>query len=498
MSCKITNYQYSVTLMLSRNTLRNIFAALLAAVAFSAAAELPAPVAARLAAAGVPEDALAVLVRRASDGKVILSHGAERAMQPASTMKLVTSLVALETLGPAYRGRSQLITAGTVAGGVLAGDLVLRGEGDVDLDWQAFQRMLRVARLSGIREIRGDLVIDRSAFTPARTDVGLPPFDETPEFRYNVVPDALLLNTNLVQLDIVSGEREVRVAMTPALAGVTVAADFELVERACEDWEDGWIFPDVKAARAGTIRVTLRGSFPRDCAASTAVNLLDRAVFADRLFRAEWDRLGGKFRGRTREGASPAATRVVAEHRSRPLGEVVMDVNKRSDNPITRMVYLALGVNAGAGGASTASASEREVRAWMARKGIDSDGLVLENGSGLSRTERIRPAQLAAVLEAALASAWAPEFLASLPIVAVDGGMRARLRGTPAEGARIKTGTLRDVSAVAGYVKDDAGDTYIVVAMVNHERAVKQVARPILDALLEWVVSPREVASGAR
>jgi D-alanyl-D-alanine carboxypeptidase/D-alanyl-D-alanine-endopeptidase (penicillin-binding protein 4) len=479
-------------------TLRILFAALLAAVAFPALADLPAPVAARLAAAGIPEDALAVLVRRVSDGKVILSHGAERAMQPASTMKLVTSLVALETLGPAWRGRSQLRTAGAVADGVLAGDLVLRGEGDVDLDWQAFQRMLRVARLSGIREIRGDLVIDRSAFSPARTDVGVPPFDETPEFRYNVIPDALLLNTNLVQLDIVADEREVRVAMTPALAGVTVAAEFELVERACDDWEDGWIIPEVKKPRFGPIRVTLRGSFPKGCAASTAVNLLDRALFADRLFRAEWDRLGGKFRGRTREGESPSGTRVLAEHRSRPLGEVVVDVNKRSDNPIARMVYLALGANAGAAGALTAIASEREVRAWMARKGIDSDGLVLENGSGLSRTERIRPVQLAAVLEAALASPWAPEFLASLPIVAVDGGMRRRLRGTPAaERARIKTGTLRDASAVAGYVKDDAGESYIVVAMVNHERAVKQVARPILDALLEWSVAPRERAGNS-
>ena len=156
---------------------------------------------------------------------------------------------------------------------------------------------------------------------------------------------------------------------------------------------------------------------------------------------------------------------------------------------------LAIGAHSGWKDAPTARASEREVRAWLARKGIDAEGLVLENGSGLSRTERIRPSQLAAVLEAALASPWSPEFLASLPIVAVDGAMRKRLRGTPAaERSRIKTGTLRDVSAVAGYVKDDAGETYVVVAMINHERAAKEIARPILDALLEWVVAPRELA----
>ncbi len=469
-------------------------ALVLAACALPAVAELPAAVAARLDAERIPQDAMAVYVKRVSDGKVLVAHNADRSMQPASTLKLLTSLAALETLGPGFRGRSELRTAGVVVDGVLKGDLVLRGEGDVDLDWQAFQGMLRVVRLAGIREVRGDFVLDRSAFNPARSDVGVPPFDETPEFRYNVIPDALLLNTNLVRIDMVSGQRGVRAALTPALAGVTVSAAFELVDRACDDWEDGWLIPDVKTVR-GAIHIVLRGTFPRECAASTAVNVLDRALFADRLFRAEWGRLGGKFRGRTREDETPAGTRLLAQHRSRPLGEVVVDINKRSDNPIARMVYLAMGASAGEPRVPTARAAERHVRAWLARKGIGGEGLVLENGSGLSRSERIRPAQLAAILEAALASPWAPEFVASLPIVAVDGGMRGRLQGTPAaERGRIKTGTLRDVSAVAGYLKDDEGESYIVVAMVNHERAVKEVARPILDALLQWLVAARERA----
>ncbi len=474
---------------------RFVAAAVFATVAvLPARAELPATVADRLQAAGIPEDAVGVIVRRISDGKVVLAHGADRAMQPASTLKLLTALVALETLGPAYRGRSQLRASGPVVDGVLRGDLVLRGEGDVDLDWTAFQRMLRVAWLSGIREVRGDLVVDRTAFSPARTDVGVAPFDETPEFRYNVIPDALLLNSNLLQMDLVSGARGMRVAMTPALAGVTVTPELELVDRACDDWEDGWKIPDVKTARDGSIRIVLHGTFPKECTASTAINVLDRDVFAERLFRTEWARLGGRFRGRVREAQAPAGTRLLAEHRSRPLSEILFDVDKRSDNPVARMVYLAMGAHSGTG-ASTLQASEREVRTWLARKGIDATGIVLENGSGLSRAERIRPEQLAAVLEAALASPWAPEFLASLPIVAVDGGMRRRLRGTPvAELGRVKTGTLRDVSAVAGYVKDDDGENCIVVAMVNHERAVKEVARPILDALLEWLAAPRELA----
>jgi D-alanyl-D-alanine carboxypeptidase/D-alanyl-D-alanine-endopeptidase (penicillin-binding protein 4) len=470
--------------------------ALLLALSFRAAAELPSPVRERMRAAGIPEGAMGVIVQRLSDGAILLSHGAERSLQPASTMKLVTSLAALETLGPAFRGRTELLSRGEPVDGVLTEDLVIRGGADVDFDWRAFESMLQVLRLKGVRELRADLVLDRTYFNPPRTDVGIAPFDDAPEFRYNVIPDALLLNTNLVQLDLVSDGRGVSIAMTPALENVTVDSGFKLVDRACDDWEDGWIYPEVTRRMGGAVRIRLKGEFPRQCAASTAINVLDRVVFADRLFRAAWKRLGGTFHGRTREDAAPADAHLLVEHLSRPLGEVMRDINKRSDNPIARVTYLAMGANgAPAPDVPTAKASEREVRAWLERKGIDPQGLVLENGSGLSRTERIRPAQLAAVLRAGAASPWAPEFLASLPIVSVDGGMRTRLRDSPAaERGRIKTGTLRDVSAIAGYVKNEADETYIVVAMINDEKAKKQVARPILDALVEWVAASRERA----
>ena len=238
----------------------------------------------------------------------------------------------------------------------------------------------------------------------------------------------------------------------------------------------------------GPLRITLRGDFPPNCTADTAINVIDRVVLADRLFRGLWKRLGGKFTGRTREGEAPPDARLVAEHRSRSLGEIVRDINKRSDNPITRVMFLTLGATSALPGDDvTARRADAEVRLWLERRGIDSRGVVLENGSGLSRTEMISPNQLAAVLRYAAASEWAPEIAASLPIVAVDGGMRNRLRDSPAASrARLKTGTLRDVTAVAGYVKDASGRSLVVVAMINHAIATKQVARPILDALVDW------------
>ena len=473
--------------MTTKNRLRALLAACSLPLACCAAAEVPPAIQERLRQAGLPDDALAFVAQRASDGRTVASHGPDRSVQPASTLKLLTSIVALERLGPAYRGRTLLLASGPVTNGVLHGDLVLRGEGDVDFDAQALEQVLRVARLKGVRDIRGDLVLDRTFFEPARTDVGLPPFDETPEFRYNVVPDALLLNTNLMELVLVSDTREVRVGISTPLEGVSVKSRLTLVDGDCDSWDDGWQLPEVRTLPRGRIEVVLLGTYPRDCKATTGINVIDRVNFAERMLRAMWKDLGGTFRGRARDGATPAGASVLATHRSRPLSQVVHDIDKSSDNPIARVVYLSIGA-ASPGEAPTASRAEASVRRWMAENRIDDAALVLENGSGLSRLERTTAAQLAAVLRAALASPWAPEFMASIPVVGAD--IKTRLRGVPASAnARLKTGTLRNSSALAGYVKDRDGSLYIVVAVLNDDAARKEVARPILDALVESLLT---------
>ena len=460
---------------------------------------LPQPLLDRLRDAGIPPDALGVVVRRLSDGATVLDHQGGRPMQPASTLKLVTSLAALETLGPDYRGSTELRAAGRVEQGVLHGVVVLKGLANVDFDWRALERMLHLAHMQGIREIRGDLVLDLGFFQPARADLGVAPFDEAPEFRYNVIPDALLLNTNLVQLDLASDSSRLAAAITPPLADVAVVPQMKLVDRRCQDWEDGWVIPEVKERRKGMVQIRLQGDFPRDCIASTAINVIDRVAFAERLFRTLWRGMGGRWTGRAREGDTPAGTRLLAEHRSRTLAELTRDVNKRSDNPITRVVFLTLGALSTAPGSEpTARRADAAIRSWLEDRGIGHEGIVLENGSGLSRLEKIAPAQLASVLQAGVASRWAPEFLASLPIVAVDGGMRNRLRDSPAAScARIKTGTLRDVTAVAGYVTDEARETHAVVALVNHPLAKRAAARPIVDALIDWVARSKPPPANA-
>lgn len=478
--------------MISGSCLRALVSGLcLAAWLPAAQAELPQRVAALLRAASIPEAALGAIVWRIPDGATLLSHGAEHSLQPASTMKLLTTLVALDRLGPSYRGHTQLRTNGSIEEHVLRGDLVLHGGADADLGWEALQEMLQTLRHRGIQVIAGDLLLDRRLFNPPRPDLGAAPFDEAPEFEYNLIPDALLLNGNLLRLELQSDEGEIRVSMTPALDRVSVGSDMTVNELDCTDWDKDWLPPEYSKAGDGTIRILLHGRFPKNCARSTLINVLDRVDFADRLLRMLWSSLGGKFLGTSRDAPTPAGSRLLAEHQSRPLPVVLRDINKHSDNARARLLYLTLGAVANGpaeGGSATAVLSERVVRSWLKEHHISDQGLVLENGSGLSRLERIRPAQLAAILLSASRNVLAPEYLASLPIAARDGSMRLRLLDSPAAGrARIKSGSLRGVVAVAGYVPDASSRMCIVVALLNHELAGNAVGQPILDALIDWV-----------
>ena len=460
---------------------------------------LPPAVTAALANAGLPEDALAAIAlplrtRWARPWQ----YRATQAMAPGSTMKLVTSVVALDRLGPNHRGRTELLAAGKIEGELLEGDLVLKGGADPDLDLPALWQMLWQLRQRGVREITGDVLLDRTLFRPARIDLGLPPFDESPEWPYNMIPDALMLAGNLMRISLASDGTAVRARLAPPLEGVEIdAGSMTLSESACADWEDDWLPPLIEEAPGAAFRVGLRGGFPRRCEASAELQLIDRNVLAERQLRALWTSLGGVWRrapGGVREGAAPIDAVTIATHTSRPWGEVLRQMNKQSDNAHTRLLFLQLGVAAMTQDATTPTLelARREVERWFDEQHIDRRGLVLDNGSGLSRSERIAPRTMALMLKAAHAGKHAPELLMSLPVAGVDGTMRRRLKGTPAEGwARLKTGTLKDVTALAGYVRDTRGDTWVVVAMVNHEQAAK--GRPVLDALIEWVAK-----SGAR
>lgn len=463
----------------------------------SAHATLPAPVRGALQSAGLPEDAIGVVVWPLHANRPTVSHRAEVSMQPASTIKVVTTAVALDRLGANHRGRTELLSAAPVQGEVLAGDLVLRGGVDPELGLPQLWALLAELRWQGIREIAGDVLLDRSAWRPARSDLGLPPFDEEPEFPYNVIPDALQLSGNLAWLELQSDGEKVQARVLPPMERVEVVNRLTLRDAPCASWDVKplWRTPvttRIGQGRDAVVRIELGGSFPRHCAQRPLLQLMDRDDLADRLLRLAWSQLGGTWRGQARAGVAPPEARLLAQRESRAWGELVRVVNKRSDNPLTRMLFLSLGQPGMSAdpAATTAELAARVVRSWFEQHDIPTEGLVMENGSGLSRAERITPLQLARVIQTALKGPNAPELLMSLPVAGVDGFMRQRFgTSAAAQRARLKTGGLRNVSALAGMVLDADDEPVVMVAIVNHDQPRK--GRAAIDALVEWIATSR-------
>jgi D-alanyl-D-alanine carboxypeptidase/D-alanyl-D-alanine-endopeptidase (penicillin-binding protein 4) len=231
------------------------------------------------------------------------------------------------------------------------------------------------------------------------------------------------------------------------------------------------------------MRPQFRGAYPLSCGERVwHVNLLTPLQYAQSVFRAVWEASGGTWSGRARDGTVPADARRLAMHESRPLAEVIRDINKFSNNVMARQLFLTIGAAATGQPANTERA-RRALGDWLVSRGLDRREFVLENGAGLSRTERLTAAGLSRLLVAAYNSPLMPELMSSLPLVGVDGTMRKR--SGAAGSAHIKTGLLADTRAIAGYVLAASGRRYAIVAFVNHPNA--GASQGALDALLHWV-----------
>ena len=445
-----------------------------AALSFKAfTADLPKAGAAALRAAGIPETAVALWVQEVG-ARPRLTFRGDAPMNPASVMKLVTTYAALELLGPAYRWKTEAYLDGE--------HLVLRGYGDPKLNYESFWMLLRNLRGRGLRELRGDVVLDRSYFAPAQ----LGPFDSDTFRPYNVSPDALLVNFKSLRFTFIpEPEKGVRVFAEPALPGMELVNALKLGGASCPDSNRAFRELIQASFQTQPPRASFTGLYPLTCGERELnVALHDPLDYVAGMLRQLWTELGGTWNGTLREGVASPAARLIYVHESEPLADAVRDINKFSNNVMARQLFLTLAAER-AGPPARAEEAARVIKEWVAAKKIAAPELVLENGSGLSRLERISAGHLAALLQAAWRSAVMPEFISSLPVVAADGTMRKRLHGQRIAGnAHIKTGLLSDARSIAGYVLDRHGRRQVVVMMVNHPRAPQ--ADAAMDALLEW------------
>ena len=514
--------------------MKYFFAALFATLSLvqqAAAVSLPASVREELVRANIPLSSIGILVQRVDADMPLLSRNAEQAMNPASTMKLLTTFAALEMLGPAYHWKTEVFLNGRLENGVLQGDLVFKGYGDPKLTVEQFWMWLRELRQRGLREIRGDVVLDRSFFEDIKHDPS--EFDNDPTRAYNVGPNALLLNFNALHLRLIPGATNTSAMLEPDLSGYLISNRITTVaRRPCSGGDNYTAYLEERS-------IVLEGTIPQDCGeVDDYFSLLPHGDYFFAVFSALWKEMGGTLQGGLREGSAPPNQQAFSTHVSPPLSEVIRDINKFSNNIMARQLFLTLGT-ATAGNdyagmpnnihealavedlvgllpptAAGPSADDRPlsvmdagrdaprlatgnvaasiprstaaVREWLKREQMEFPELVLENGAGLSRKERISARNLAEILQRATHSRYAAELEASLPILGMDGTMKKRFKNNEIAGyAHIKTGMLEGVKSIAGYVKSHSGKQWVVVFFINHPNA--SLAQSAQDALIEWL-----------
>jgi serine-type D-Ala-D-Ala carboxypeptidase/endopeptidase (penicillin-binding protein 4) len=461
-----------------------VLAALLATPA--AADTLPPATRAALTRHSVPEASVSIVVREVTGGATLLELNPGISRAPASTMKLLPTWAALDLLGPAYAWKTRAYADAPVVKGVLKGNLYLQGGGDPLLTIERWWRFVNDLRQSGLRAIEGDIVIDQSRFTTP---------DERPEDfdgkfwrTYNVLPDALLVNWQSSDFTIRPADdgQGVDLTIQPFPEGLVVENKVRLASGRCVG-QNRQVSYQIEPARPE--RVVVTGRLSATCAPQTQrLAIMEPAQYAWGTFVTLWRQLGGEFRGGMLRAPTPPGARLLLTHESEPLSEIVRVTNKYSSNMMARSLVLAIAAEMN-GTPATAAAGEETIVGWLKTRGLEFPELVIGNGSGLSREARISADSMARLLVGAREGRYAPEFLTSLSLGGLDGTLQKRFEHVDDPSRiRMKTGTLRDVSSIAGYVTGRSGKTYAVVVFVNHPGAQNGIGEPIQTTVIDWVL----------
>lgn len=446
---------------------------------------LPPPLARALRASGIAPADVSVFVQRIGARRPVVAFNADVPRDPASTMKLLSTFVALEELGPAYRWRTAAFSNAPIVDGVLRGNLYLKGYADPYFITESFWKLLHGLRAMGIKSITGNLVVDTSYLHLTRADRGS--IDGMTAEPYNTDPSALSVNFQAIDFRFIPHPRRghVQIVADPRPANLTIVNHVRLVRARCSAWDRRVGLRILHAPSED--RVVFSGHYPVSCGDSNYYRVVDSAShYVYGVFRELWRQQGGSFHGALDEADVPPHARKLYQVRSQPLAEVLYDINKYSNNLMAREVVMTLGAQQ-YGLPGTTAKGLAAIRAWLKAHGFRFPELVLQNGVGLSRTERISAHHLGQLLLYAYNSRYMPELMASLPIAGVDGTLRYRFLRGPVRGRlHAKTGTLDRVKSLAGYLDARSGARYVVICIDNGARAETAAEMRWERAVVYW------------
>lgn len=446
--------------------------------------ELPLEVQSALNYRKLPHDTLSLFVQDLESGETVLQWNGNVPRNPGSTIKLLTTLVALDVLGPTYRWHTNIYVLGEVENETLVGDLMVEGHGDPFLVTERVWQLLRRVRQTGIRKIDGDLLIDDSYFNVDNHDVAA--FDRQPLRAYNVVPNALLMNYKVVRywFEPDSSGKAVRIWLDPPLENLQIDNRLSLAPGPCRGFQRGIAI----SANEAIDKITFSGRFPTGCKRyAMDRSALGHNEFTYGLFKSLWRESGGEFSGGWKSQRAPENAEPLTTFRSLPLADIITRVNKHSNNVMARQLLYTLSAEV-LGEPGTEAGGRKVVGDWLHDKGLDFSEFAFDNGAGLSRDVRMTARDFAAMLHFAWHQPYMPEYASSLSLSGLDGTLSRRMDDSPLEGAaHLKTGTLDHVSAIAGYLQSKSGRRFAVVILQNEQDIHRGYGEEVQESLLRWL-----------
>jgi D-alanyl-D-alanine carboxypeptidase/D-alanyl-D-alanine-endopeptidase (penicillin-binding protein 4) len=409
-------------------------------------------------------------------------------MQPASNMKLYTVAAALDRLTPDYRFVTSVYApARPDTSGAVRGDLVVYGRGDPSFavrfnpegntDYsRAIEELAANVYAAGVRRVEGDIVGDESYFKGGSVPTGWE-WDDL-QWYYGAEVSALTVNDNSVDLSVKPGASvgaPARITVGPSLPLFTILDRTTTSERGTTR--------DLSVNRPlGQNVIEVRGRLPIDDRGYTASLAISRpALVFTTMLRSALERRGVVFTGQTRtvdaqgraDGQPLQVSSLVeiASRKSPPLSVIAAQVLKPSQNLYAELLLRTLGkMNPAADPKLTSEdAGAQVVRNFLTQAGIDPSGLVMLDGSGLSRADLVTADTTLQLLTYMNRHRFSVAFRDALPIAGVDGTLRNRMKGTPAQGnVRAKTGTLGTATSLSGYVLSAAGERLAFSLMINN------------------------------
>jgi D-alanyl-D-alanine carboxypeptidase/D-alanyl-D-alanine-endopeptidase (penicillin-binding protein 4) len=445
-------------------------------------ATLPLEIAKYMNASKIPRKDISIFIQNLNTGKVVAEHYASRTHVPASVIKLYTTYAALHTLGSNFKWPTKFYYKGRLSGGILKGDLIVKGYGDPTLSSKHLPSIVKQIKRKGIRRITGNIIIDRSFFNVGNQNSAN--FDENRHSPYNAMPDAMMFNERVSTVYVNPKRRSVTKA-TPD-SSYRVVNKIRFVNKRCRG---SYAWPRVKVS--GDSKLLLSGRVSKRCGVRKISKVLTKPYKSFYYaLKSSLKRSGVDVGGTLKVRRLPKGARPLFTHYAKPLKTILSKTNKKSNNLYARHLLLYLGAKVY--GAPTTTHRGRKAVEKIIRNsgGMGGGSFYIDNGSGLSRNAKLNAKMVGVLLEDAY-DAYGAEWMKTLAIGGIDGTIKKRFRGTSAHGrAFMKTGTLKRVKNIAGYVKSRDGNLYSVTVLVS-SRVARYRANKLQTQIIQWLATSR-------